>query len=528
MMKMLVLLALVVSINPLPTFRVETIPLRASVCSDTFVAHDLPHVTSVKADPITTFDSNGAGLGINDLDGDGRLDIVLANLDSSSTILWNEGNLRFTSQPLPVKARLRAVALVDVDGDGALDITYTTQLGSPSALRNEGNRQFTPYVLKGVRQPAYTLNWGDMDLDGDLDLVGASYDAELSKVLRGDFLFRNNGGVFLYENRPNGFKPTRISGKAQGLALLLTDLTGDSRPDIAVGNDFSLPDEYWTQQGRLWSLVHPFSVTTFSTMSFDTGDVDNDGRREFYATDMQPYDDAALPAWEPVLTGLAQSPRLKDDLQVIRNVLQTEAGEQAEMLRVDATGWSWSGKFGDLDADGYLDLYVVNGMIAADLFGHLPGNELVEENQAFRGDAGQGFIPMRAWGLNSTRSGRGMSMADLDGDGDLDIVVNNLMSETQLFENRLCGGSHLIVSLRREDVPNTHAVGAVARLYTSAGMMTRDVRALSGYLSGDPSQLHFGIPEAATLDDLEILWGDGEVSRIDALTPNTHLKITRF
>ena len=93
--------------------------------------------------------------------------------------------------------------------------------------------------------------------------------------------------------------------------------------------------------------------------------------------------------------------------------------ERGEWAGVAATGWTWSAQFGDLDNDGFLDLYAVNGMIAAEIFGHLPGAELVEENQALRNDGSGRFVPAPEWGLGATESGRGMAFADLDLDGDL-------------------------------------------------------------------------------------------------------------
>ncbi len=186
-------------------------------------------------------------------------------------------------------------------------------------------------------------------------------------------------------------------------------------------------------------------------------------------------------------------------------------------MGLQASGWSWSGKFGDLDSDGFLDVYIVNGMIAEDLFGHLPKGELVEKNQVFRNWAGQHFVPVPSWNLESTASGRGMSMADLDQDGDLDIVVNNLMSPSQLFENQLCTGSHLIVELAQPETTNPYALGAWVRLHTSTGIYTR---AASGYLAGDPVQLHFGFPSQGQLHALEIRWPD-------LSTPPLLLKIIR-
>jgi hypothetical protein len=267
-------------------------------------------------------------------------------------------------------------------------------------------------------------------------------------------------------------------------------------------------------------------------MSFDSADVDNDGAPELFATDMKPYDTsvATLASWQPMMVEMF-APLPLGDPQIVENTLQVREGasfrNQGYARGVAATGWSWSGVFGDLDNDGAQDLYVVNGMIEAELFNYLPRGELVERNQALRNDDGGNFTPTPEWGLGSERSGRGMAMADLDGDGDLDIVVNNLRSPAQLFENRLCGGAALEVELRWPASPNTRALGATAILHTSAGSFTRDVRASAGYLSGPPSRLHFGVPRGATAEWLEVRWPDGRVSVVEGLALGTLVTVTR-
>jgi hypothetical protein len=120
-----------------------------------------------------------------------------------------------------------------------------------------------------------------------------------------------------------------------------------------------------------------------------------------------------------------------------------------------------------------------------------------------------------------------MVMADLDNDGDLDIVINNLRTSAQLFENRLCAGASLQVDLRWPASLNTHAIGAQLRLATDQGVYRRDVRAASGYLSGDPARVHFGLPADAEIAMLEIRWPDGAVSHLDRLMPNTRIEVTR-
>jgi hypothetical protein len=118
-------------------------------------------------------------------------------------------------------------------------------------------------------------------------------------------------------------------------------------------------------------------------------------------------------------------------------------------------------------------------------------------------------------------------MADLDADGDLDIVINNLTTPAQLFENQLCGGSSLQVDLRWPGTKNPYAIGAQLALQTDGGTLYRTVRAGSGYLSGDPSRIHFGLPAGATLQQLEVRWPDGAVSQIDSLEPRSLITVQR-
>jgi hypothetical protein len=506
----------------------------AQPCTGAFVAHTLDHTTTTGQQPVRLYESNGTGLALGDLDDDGDLDIVLANLAGPNAILWNEGGLRFRREELPF-GRSRAVAAVDVDGDGRLDLVFTRQFARPSLLRNTGNpgARFVEADLPGVFNPLYAQTWADIDGDGDLDLIAGSYDGELLKREGQIFEQRGGGvGIFVYEREGETFTQQRLASKADALAIALPDLDGDGRRDIWVGNDFNTPDAVFLQRGDgTWEPVMPSDHISENTMSLDLGDIDNDGTQELFATDMKPMakDPATLAQWLPMMD-LVSKTLTSADPQHPENTLQVRGADgrwhnQAYERMIDSSGWSWSGKFGDLDRDGWLDLYIVNGMIAAGLFDHLPGQALVEPNVAFHNQGGV-FRPAPEWRLGSTASGRGMSMADLDGDGDLDIVVNNLESPAQLFENRLCGGGSLLVELRQPG-GNTRAIGAILRLHTSAGIFTRDVRATSGYLSGDAPQVHFGIPHSAEIERLEVQWPDGAVSRVDTIAAGSDVVITR-
>ncbi|MCA9893312.1 MAG: CRTAC1 family protein [Anaerolineae bacterium] len=502
-------------------------------CSGQFVAHTLDHVTTVPSgQDVRQFEANGSGLAINDLDNDGDLDVVLGNHAGMNTILWNEGDLDFRTERLDF-GMSRGVNIIDIDADGWNDLFFTRIASAPNYYRNQGDGTFMLEVLPYIAEPLYSTSWADLDYDGDLDLVGGTYDAELLNTIGQEFMLSGRGGVYYYENDAGYFRPQRLAQEAQALALILADTNEDGRLDIVVGNDFAVPDYIWLNTENGWVSDEYFENTTYSTMSYDFGDLNNDGTTEFFSTDMKPYatDDTTTAAWQPLMDDMMDDPHPVGDPQVMQNVLQVTSADgflnRATGWGIDATGWSWSSKFGDLDQDGFLDLYIVNGFIEQTMFAHLPQHELVEENQAFRNRNGQGFQPMPGWGLASTYSGRAMSMADLDGDGDLDIVVNNLRGPAQLFENQLCSGRSLEVDLHWPNSENPSAIGSRVTLVTKTVDMQRMLRSSSGYLSGDPSRLHFGYPASTNLLTLEITWPDGAHSTIDLAGDEAMLVIRR-
>ena len=510
---------------------VETAPLEPrAACSGSFIPHALEHSTLPVSLPVGFYDSNGAGLAVNDLNADGWLDIVLANLAGDNSILWNQGGLQFEREPLPSQAPARAAATVDVDGDGWLDIVFTQQAAAPLFWRNQAGQGFETQLLSGVSYIGYAMNWLDADGDGDLDLLTGSYDVENEKLL-GQAAVQS--GVIYYENQGAAFRSTRIADRSNTLAIL-TRVNQSGDYEIVIGNDFAVEDRYFTFVDGAWRQLDPLSVMPHSTMSYDAADLDNDGAQEIFAVDMKPYadDETTQAQWAPVMDMMMGMPHVDGDPQIMENVLYAvdSAGRLTNIARdfqLDGTGWSWSAKFGDLDNDGFQDLYVVNGMISQELFSHLPDNELVEENQVYRNLDGAGFAAQPAWGLNDRASGRGMSLADLDNDGDLDVLVNNLLSPAKLFENRLCAGAALEVDLRWPGRGNITGIGAQLVLQTAGGSYRRDLTALSGYLSGDSSRAHFGFAAGASLERLSILWNDGLYSEVADLSPNTLVTVTR-
>ena len=517
------------------TAQLELLPYRpAAACIGGFVEHKVDFITNVDESPVRLFSSNGSGLAVNDLNQDGQLDLVFANLDGPNAVLWNEGSLTFRREDLPAR-NTRAVSTVDVNGDGWLDITFALRRFLPVVLYNvpdgQGGRTFSRELLSLFPDRTYVMAWADVDGDQDLDAVAATYDAERQKE---EGIMAPSGGVFVMsqEGLTGNFTRTLLSYKAQALALLLNDFNSDGRPDLLVGQDFELPDQTWLRTDAGWEEQRVFSEVTRNTMSFAPGDLDNDGDLEIFAADMKPFktDEETMAQWMPLMEDMDFE---VTGGQVMHNVLQVRGPggsyeDQASGASLEATGWTWSAQFGDLDNDGLLDLYVVNGMQAQEMFSHLENAELVEENLVFRNEGAEGFQWMPDWGLNSIDGGRSMAMADLDLDGDLDIVVNNLMDPAVVFENRLCTGKSLGVELRWPDHGNTYALGAEVVLHTDLGTLSRRVSSNSGYLTGEPTRLHFGLPASAKLEKLELRWPDGRVTLLTDPSPQVLLRITRL
>ncbi len=529
---------------PSAGYRIAVTTLAESVCDRAapFVRHELPHASPFDAESDSPFAGIGSGVAVGDVDDDGDLDLAFANLAGPGSVLINVTDRRSGDGPAFVptviaNSRTRGVFLVDENADGALDLVFTRPHTPPQLWLGDGAGDFAPADRFGAWYPAMTMAWVDADRDGDLDIASATYDAEMVEEM-GNVLF--GSGVVYYERDAGRLEPHSLVNTAEALALLFTDLDGDGLADILVGNDFDREDYVYLRRGSRWELAEPFAATARNTMSFAIADLDNDGSEELFAADMKPFhpDAATDAAWEPVYRFYEKPPR--SSLQVNENVLlrRTTGGapgaesprfvNEAAARGVDASGWSWSAKFGDLDSDGFADLYVVNGMIAADLFGHLPGNELVEENLAFRNDGSGHFTAAPEWGLGDTAGGRGMSMADIDRDGDLDIVINNIDAPAVLYENRLCGGVSAQVALHWPGSANPFAVGARLRLESEQGVQTRELRSGSGYLSGDAPEAHFGLGRGR-LDGgrLTVLWPDGEQAVFAAPAAGTRIVITR-
>ncbi len=525
--------------QPAVDVTVEATAHGAGACSQSFVRHELDHTTIGPGNTASTFDGTGSGVSLGDLDGDGLDDIVLANLSGETQVLWNDGALSFSADPL-LRGRFRQPATVDVDGDGDLDIVLTSGVGPPVLFENTGagadaSSRFVRQQIDGVDAVAYSMAWADLGGDGDLDVVTGSYNAELA-ILRNSPVLGSDTGVVVHESTGgDGYQATRVAAEAQALSVRLVDINADGRTDVLVGNDLATADGVWIDNNGGWLAVDPFSQTSFSTMSLDAADVDNDGDLDVFSTDMKPRSDdpTAAERYVEVDRDMAAIP-IPDEIQQPENVLSLgDPGETDKTFTnsaadqgVDATGWSWSGLFGDLDSDGSQDLFVVTGMRSDNLFSALPNDELVEPNQAFR-NGGNSFNPAPEWGINDEVGGRGAAQGDLDNDGDLDIVVNNLGSPATLFENQLCQGRNLTIELRWPASANSHALSSTVVVNAGGSRQLRTIDQARGYLSGAAPSAHLGFGDVDGTVAIVIEWPDGERSELDDVALDHHLTVTR-
>lgn len=531
---------------------------------------------------------NGAGAGVADLNNDGLLDIFFCGNQVGNRLFINKGDLTFediteTSGVNQGKQWSNGVTFADINSDGWLDI-YVSQ-GGPNPRPQRKNLLFLNQQDGTFKEVAEALGLADMgistqsaffdyDRDGDLDCIVMNeneyYGADpilLEKLIAGNpeapyfnssHLYRNDGGTFTDVSREAG-----IQRPIFGLGLAVSDINSDGWPDIYLASDYYLPDALFINQGdgTFRDRVADFTQQiSYYGMGIDIADIDNDGLQDIFVLDMASsdhYRSKTLMASMDVARFDYLTRRAGYHYQYMYNSLQLNQGQGhfsniAQLTGMASTDWSWSVLMSDFDLDADKDVYVTNGYrryaldndlqqrvfqarqqygnnvpltVKAGLYESMPSEKL--PNLLFENQGNLAFAEKGAdWGLGDLTFSNGAAMGDLDNDGDLDLVVNNMDENAFIYKNQAVEqgrGNFLKVAVEGADVE------ALPRLtaYTGDSRQFIEVRRVRGYRSSHEPAAVFGLGAAARVDSLLVTWPDGSFQVLRDLAANQALKVSR-
>ncbi len=489
--------------------------------------------------------SPSTGALLVDTDGDGDLDLFVASLGHGVRSFANDGIGHFTETTadagLSTNSGSMSLAAGDVDGDGDLDL-YVANYGELSILRSGGQAEMRRIDGRWVVSGPY----GDRlrFVDGRLEEVGEV-----------DALYLNDGSgrfkpvpwdseYFLDEQGRPLPAPWDF-----GLSVQIRDMNADGWPDIYVCNDFQTVDRFWINQGHGRFRALPrlsMRKQSFSSMGVDFGDLDRDGHLDFLVTEMMSREHRSrmrqvvgmgLNLLPPgILDNRPETPRNT----LFRNWGDGEYCELANYAGVTASDWSWQGVFFDVDLDGYEDILIGNGIAHdvqdRDVLARIRamGRQSIAESRANLLRYPPSMTPNLAWrnrgdftfedvgenwGFSAREISQGFATADLDGDGDLDLAINCLNAHPLLYRNN---STAPLVAVRLEGKsPNRAGIGAVVRLLGGpVAQQEQEITSGGHYLSGGEALRVFAAGDGVGSRKLEVRWPDGQINTVEPVEPN--------
>jgi hypothetical protein len=473
--------------------------------------------------------------------------------------------------------------MADVNGDGFLDI-YVCAVSNDYGLKgnnelfiNNGNGTFTESAA------AYGLNFSgfstqavffDYDHDGDLDCYILNQSHARNENIPDTSVRRKfdpNAGDRLYRNDLNTATKrfTDVSAQAgiyqsslgYGLGISVADMNNDGWEDIYVGNDFHENDYYYLNNGNgtfTESGSKHFNHFSRFSMGNDVADYNNDGQMDVVTVDMLPPDEKTLKTYgsdENIDIYKFKIIRNGYEYQYSRNCLQSNNGDGISfsdvglISSISATDWSWSPLFADFDNDGKKDLFISSGIpkrpvdldyirFISNIYVHqlLDKTDKYDDSAMekmpdgsshpffFKGDGKLAFKDVsKDWGTGEMKGCyNGAAYADLDNDGDLDMVINVLNAPAVVMKNNAPKKNYLSLSFKGDSL-NTFGIGAKAYLFTPEGMQYQQLMLTRGFQSSSEPRLHFGLDSIKEIDSILIVWPDQKYQIIKKITANQQL-----